>query len=146
MPHTELRTQTAALPVIKTKDGALRVLMITSRDTGRWVMPKGWPMEDKSLRGAAAQEALEEAGVIGKVSKEPLGTYTYLKRMDDEADIPVEVVLYPMKVTKLLRNWPERDERKRKWFSPKGAAKRVDEPDLQALLKDLQTHPKKAWF
>lgn len=146
MHSTEPRTQIAALPVVKAKDGALRVLMVTSRDTGRWVMPKGWPMKEKSLPGAAAQEALEEAGVIGKISKEPIGTYFYLKRLDDAPDIPVEVVLYPMKVSKLLRRWPERHERKRKWFSPKGAANRVDEPDLQALLRDLHAHPKKAWF
>ena len=146
MSNRERQTQSAALPVLRTDEGQVRVLMITSRDTGRWVMPKGWPMKNKSLRGTAEQEALEEAGILGKISKEPVGKYRYLKRLDDGTDIPVEVVLYPMKVSKLLRRWPERDERKRKWFSLKGAAKRVVEEDLQALLYNLHEHPKKVWF
>jgi hypothetical protein len=62
--------------------------------------------------------------------------------MDDEPDIPCEVILYPMKVTKLLRRWPERNERKRKWFSPKGAAKRVDEDDLKEILSSIKENPK----
>lgn len=136
------QTQMAALPVQLSSGKEWRILMITSRDTGRWVLPKGWPMRGKNLRQAAEQEALEEAGVLGKVSKEPIGVYHYIKRMDDEADIPCEVILYPMKVTKLLRRWPERNERKRKWFSPKGAAKRVDEDDLKEILSSIKENPK----
>lgn len=137
------QTQMAALPVRITDKGDLRILMITSRDTGRWVLPKGWPMKGKNLHQAAEQEALEEAGVIGRISKQPFGVYHYLKRIEDGADIPCEVVLYPMKVTKLLRRWPERDERRRKWFSAKGAAKRVMEPDLKDLLGEIRQNPKK---
>lgn len=137
------QTQMAALPVRQTDGGDWRILMITSRDTGRWVLPKGWPMKGKNLPQAAEQEALEEAGVIGRISKQPIGTYHYLKRIEDGADIPCEVVLYPMKVTKLLRRWPERDERKRKWFSAKGAAKRVMEKDLSELLFSIKQNPKK---
>lgn len=137
------QTQMAALPVRITDKGDLRILMITSRDTGRWVLPKGWPMKGKNLHQAAEQEALEEAGVVGRISKQPFGVYHYLKRIEDGADIPCEVVLYPMKVTKLLRRWPERDERRRKWFSAKGAAKRVMEPDLKDLLGEIRQNPKK---
>nr|WP_306266118.1 NUDIX hydrolase [Pararhizobium sp. IMCC3301] len=142
MPETT-QTQMAALPVRMTEKGDLRILMITSRDTGRWVLPKGWPMKGKNLRQAAEQEALEEAGVLGRVSKQPFGVYHYLKRIEDGVDIPCEVVLFPMKVTKLLRHWPEREERKRKWFSAKGAAKRVMEPDLKDLLGKIRLNPKK---
>lgn len=140
------QTQMAALPVRLSDGGDWRILMITSRDTGRWVLPKGWPMKGKNLRQAAEQEALEEAGVLGKISKEPIGVYHYLKRMEGVADIPCVVVLYPMKVTKLLRRWPERNERKRKWFSAKGAAKRVMEEDLKELLVSVSENPKKLSF
>ncbi|MEH6725250.1 MAG: NUDIX hydrolase [Hyphomicrobiales bacterium] len=137
------QTQMAALPVRLSDNGDWRILMITSRDTGRWVLPKGWPMKGKNLSQAAEQEALEEAGVIGKISKEPIGVYHYLKRIEGGVDIPCEVVLYPMKVTKLLHRWPERNERKRKWFSAKGAAKRVMEDDLKELLVSIKQNPKK---
>ena len=137
------QTQMAALPLRQSDSGDWRILMITSRDTGRWVLPKGWPMKGKNLRQAAEQEALEEAGVIGQISKNPIGVYHYLKRIEDGADIPCEVVLYPMRVTKLLRRWPERNERKRKWFSAKGAAKRVIEEDLKDLLVSIKQNPKK---
>lgn len=140
------QTQMAALPVQLSSGKEWRILMITSRDTGRWVLPKGWPMRGKNLRQAAEQEALEEAGVLGKVSREPIGVYHYIKRMDDEPDIPCEVILYPMKVSKLLRRWPERNERKRKWFSPKGAAKRVDEEDLKEILNSINENPKMIVF
>lgn len=146
MPTDGTQTQMAALPVVLSKKGELRVLMITSRDTGRWVLPKGWPMKGKNLREAAEQEALEEAGVLGNLSKKPVGVYHYIKRIEDGSDIPCEVVLYPMKVTKLLRNWPERDQRKRKWFSAKGAAKRVIEEDLSELLLSIKDDPKMLGF
>lgn len=141
MPNNGTQTQMAALPVISKGKGDIRILMITSRDTGRWVLPKGWPMKGKNLRQAAEQEALEEAGVLGNLSKKPIGVYHYLKRIEGGADIPCEVILYPMRVTKLLRNWQERGERKRKWFSAKGAAKRVLEPDLSDLLLKIKDDP-----
>ncbi|MFK8035028.1 MAG: NUDIX hydrolase [Hyphomicrobiales bacterium] len=146
MPNNGTQTQMAALPVVSNGKGDIRILMITSRDTGRWVLPKGWPMKGKNLRQAAEQEALEEAGVIGDLSKKPIGVYHYLKRIENGEDIPCEVVLYPMKVTKLLRKWQERGERKRKWFSVKGAAKRVLEPDLSDLLLKIKDDPKALGF
>ena len=131
------RKQIAALPVRFNKNGKLRILMVTSRDTGRWVMPKGWPMDGKKPWRAAEIEAMEEAGVLGTMSKEELGTYVYKKRLFNEKSVECRVTLYPMNVEKLLRRWPERHERRRKWFSPKGAAKAVREPQLQVLLKGL---------
>ena len=103
-------------------------------------------MKGKNLRQAAEQEALEEAGVLGDLSKKPIGVYHYLKRIENGTDIPCEVVLYPMRVTKLLRKWQERDERKRKWFSVKGAAKRVLEPDLSDLLLKIKDDHKALGF
>jgi 8-oxo-dGTP pyrophosphatase MutT (NUDIX family) len=117
--------------------------MITSRDTGRWVVPKGWTMQGKRPWAAAAIEALEEAGAVGTIARAPCGTYSYDKIMPGGAALPVDVDIYPMIVERLKRNWKERGERRRRWFSPKAAAKRVDEPELAQLLEALGDKPKK---
>lgn len=75
-------TQIAALPLTVGDDGNVRVLLLTSRETKRWVIPKGWPMKGRKPYEAAAQEALEEAGVIGHTKKNPIGSYVYFKRRD----------------------------------------------------------------
>ncbi len=129
--------QIAALPVRRDKNGRLRVLMVTSRDTGRWVMPKGWTMDSKKPWEAAKIEALEEAGALGWVSDQSIGTYHYDKRLSDTRSVQCRVTVYPMIVDRLKANWKERSQRKRHWFSPKKAAKLVDEPELQDLLREL---------
>ncbi len=133
--------QIAALPVHWDKTGKLRVLMVTSRDTGRWIMPKGWLMDGKKPWQAAKIEALEEAGATGWISDQPIGTYRYKKRLDNGRKVPCEVTVYPMMVEKLKRRWKERKERKRHWFSLKKAARLVDENDLAKLLKGLAKNP-----
>lgn len=130
--------QIAALPLSKDKKGNLRVLMVTSRDSGRWVMPKGWEMDGKKPWTAAEIEALEEAGAKGYVSKVSIGSYRYPKTLDCGHIIPCEVQVFPMIVEKLKGNWKERKQRKRRWFSPAAAAKRVDEDDLADLLRGLE--------
>lgn len=134
----DLAEQIAALPIIWDKEGRLRVLMITSRDSGRWIMPKGWLMDGKKPWHAAEIEALEEAGAVGFVSDRAIGEYLYTKRIDRRTKIRCRVVVYPMVVDKLKKRWKERKERKRHWFSPRKAAKLVDEKDLSALLKGLE--------
>ncbi|MBS0125614.1 NUDIX hydrolase [Thetidibacter halocola] len=134
----ELGEQIAALPMRWDDKGQVKVLMVTSRDTGRWVMPKGWEMDGKKPWRAAEIEALEEAGAKGHIAHEAIGTYRYPKIMDDGRIVPCVVRVYPMIVETLMRDWKERGERKRKWFSPKAAAKRVDEQDLAELLLTLQ--------
>ncbi|MFZ7091629.1 NUDIX hydrolase [Primorskyibacter sp. 2E233] len=135
--------QIAALPMRWDENGELQVLMVTSRDTGRWVMPKGWEMDGKKPWAAAEIEALEEAGAKGYISHEVIGTYTYRKKLDKKHIVPCEVRVYPMIVEKLKRTWKERHERTRRWFSPKSAAKRVKEPELADLLMSLSKKPKK---
>ncbi|WP_299793337.1 NUDIX domain-containing protein [uncultured Marivita sp.] len=125
------------------KDGTFQVLMVTSRETKRWIMPKGWTMNGKKPWVAAEIEALEEAGAVGYIGKDVLGIYTYKKKLDDGSSLKCEVDVYPMVVENLKRNWKERDERKRKWFSAKGAAKRVSEPELAKLLRSLMKKPAK---
>lgn len=129
--------QIAALPVHWDKNGKLRVLMVTSRDTGRWVMPKGWLMDGKKPWEAAKIEALEEAGAVGWISDQAIGRYHYAKRLAKGRKLRTRVVVYPMLVEKLKRRWKERKERKRHWFSLKKAAKLVDEPELTDLLLAL---------
>lgn len=129
--------QIAAMPVRWTKDGKLSVLLITSRDTGRWVMPKGWPMPGKKSWEAAEIEAMDEAGVTGRIGKKPIGSYLYDKRLDDGEVVPVRVSLFPLLVSSVKKSWLEKAERKRKWFSVKGAAKAVNEPELQEILKQV---------
>lgn len=133
--------QIAALPVCWDANGKLRVLMVTSRDTGRWVMPKGWLMDGKKPWRAAEIEALEEAGATGFISHQPVGTYRYTKRLDADERVLCTVTVYPMYVQNLKRRWKERKERKRHWFSPKKAAKLVDEQDLSAILMAVAKEP-----
>jgi len=130
--------QVAALPVRIDKKGRIEVLVITSRDTGRWVIPKGWPMSGRKDHQAALIEAFEEAGVRGKIGKNPLGTYDYLKVMPPgDDDLDVRVTVYPLTVREELKRWPERNERNREWLSPAEAASRVDEPELKDIIHGL---------
>lgn len=145
MPQSNLPVgyQIAALPLRRDADGAFQVLMITSRGTGRWVMPKGWHMDGRKPWRAAEIEALEEAGAIGQIGAMPIGQYRYDKVLDDGTALPCAVDLFPMMVERLKRNWKERNERTRHWFTLRQAAKRVDEPDLAVLLRSLAHKPHK---
>ena len=129
----ERRIQYAALPFRPGLDG-VEVMLITSRETKRWVIPKGWPMPGKSPVEAAAIEAHEEAGIDGAVAETPVGAYSYLKRLKSGKDRPVEVVVYPLRVEALLDDYPEKAERSRQWFAPVVAAALVEEEALKALL------------
>ena len=135
--------QIAALPLRLDEKGRPRVLMVTSRETGRWVMPKGWHMDETKPWHAAEIEALEEAGATGAISPEPIGDYHYVKRLGGGAEILCRVTVYPMVVEKLRRRWKERKERTRRWFSPRKAARLVEEPELAALLENLAALPAK---
>jgi len=138
-----LGEQVAAIPMKWTKDGDLRILLVTSRDTGRWVLPKGWIMDRTKPWRAAEIEALEEAGVKGYISREHIGDYEYDKILDDGSRVPCRVHVYPMIVEKLKRDWKEQRQRKRHWFSAKGAARAVNEESLTRLLDSLQEKPHK---
>jgi 8-oxo-dGTP pyrophosphatase MutT (NUDIX family) len=134
IPEGKARTQVAAL-CWRVAEGKPQVLLVTSRETGRWVLPKGWPMAGKSAPESARTEAWEEAGVEGKVSDRCVGLYAYHKVLGPEKGVPCVVAVYPLKVKALADDFPERAERKRRWFSPKKAAQKVDEPELRELLQ-----------
>lgn len=128
------RRQFAALPW-RGEGARLEIMLITSRDTGRWVVPKGWPMRKKSAGEAAAQEAFEEAGVEGVTATKPLGAFRYDKRLKNDRVQPCVVDLYPLRVERELDAWPEAGQRERRWMTPAEAAGSVDEPELSALIE-----------
>ena len=127
------RSQVAALPWRRGPNG-VEILLITSRETRRWVTPKGGRMTGKTDAEAAAQEALEEAGIEGVVSERPLGSFRYLKVLKRRASRWCTVDLYELEVMVEHPDWQEREERERVWVSREEAARMVDEPDLQALI------------
>lgn len=114
-----------------------QVLLITSRGTGRWVIPKGWPMEGHSLPGAAAREAWEEAGVEGRIIHEEIGRYGYDKEQDSGFAVPVEVAVFPLHVEKCRQDFPESEQRERRWFTPDEAVPLVAEAGLKRILQSL---------
>ena len=126
--------QSAALAWRRDSAGALEVLLITSRETRRWVIPKGWPIPNLQSGPSAAQEAHEEAGVRGEVSPTPLGFYTYDKRLKRGGLRTVRVEVYGLQVRAEDADWRERGQREKAWLAPADAALRVDEPELRALI------------
>jgi 8-oxo-dGTP pyrophosphatase MutT (NUDIX family) len=130
------KRQFAALPCMARQDGTM-VMLVTSRETARWVLPKGWPIKRLSGPQTAAREAFEEAGLIGDVAAKSIGSYHYPKRMPGGGSVACAVDVFPMRVAKLLEDWPERTERQRRWFTLTEAAGAVDEVDLMALLLSL---------
>jgi 8-oxo-dGTP pyrophosphatase MutT (NUDIX family) len=119
---------------VRKKRPAVEVLLITSRDTGRWVIPKGWPMDGKSASAAAAREAWEEAGVKGKVGEEPIGSYHYMKGLPEGLKVDCRVRVFLLAVDELVKNFPEKGERRAEWVDCTEAAARVQEPGLKSLL------------
>lgn len=130
------RSQYGAICWRKAEAG-LDVLLITSRETGRWVIPKGWPIKGITAAASAAREAWEEAGVEGKLCETCLGVFSYHKLMPEDQSIPCAVAIYGLRVEKLSRRYPEQRQRRRKWFAAREAAGLVAEPELSALLLAL---------
>jgi 8-oxo-dGTP pyrophosphatase MutT (NUDIX family) len=134
----ELARQVGALPVRRGPDGTLLVLLVTTLQTQRWVIPKGWPWPEQQDYAAAAEEAREEAGVLGEARAASIGSYTYEKRRSS-GSVPVRVAVYLLEVREELETWPECQRRQRAWFTPSEAAAAVQEPELRDLLLQLKT-------
>lgn len=133
----KVQHQIAALPFRLSVNGEVSVLLVSSRETHRPLIPKGWRMKGKSDRKAAAIEAMEEAGVLGTPSKAPIGRYRYWKRLTDCFTL-VDVDVYSLEVTENLPDWPERTQRQRQWMSCQDAAVVVDEPGLASILQTFR--------
>ncbi|MEO6300425.1 MAG: NUDIX hydrolase [Paracoccaceae bacterium] len=137
---TSLAAQVAALCWRMHKRG-IEVLLITSRDTGRWVIPKGWPIPGLDNAQSAAREAWEEAGVEGQTLDQPLGRYLYDKIARPATALPCSVAVFPLQVKTLSKRFPERKQRRRKWFSPSEAALLVAEAELRQLFEMVALRP-----
>lgn len=137
--NSEFRQQYAALCYRQAANlDGVEVLVITSRDSGRWVIPKGWPMKRKKPHEAAEIEAFQEAGVRGRARKKPLGRYTYLKWLANGDVAPCVVEVYEIEVVEIASEYKELGQRVLAWVSPDEAARRVREVELKSLLVDFK--------
>jgi 8-oxo-dGTP pyrophosphatase MutT (NUDIX family) len=126
--------QYAALPW-RTHGQSLQILLITSRRTHRWIIPKGWPMDKCEPAVTAAREAAEEAGVSGEMGKRPVGHFRYLKLLRGGVELPCRVEVFPLKVTRERSDWDEKKARERRWFSVREATAAVLEPQLKTVIR-----------
>jgi len=131
----DVRTQFGAL-CYRVRQDKVQVLLITSRGTGRWILPKGWPMDATTPAGTAMQEAWEEAGVEGRTMGNSLGIYSYVK-IDEGTRLPCVVAVFPIRVKRLRDDYPESGQRRRKWGSKKKAAALLDEPELRQIVRNF---------
>lgn len=128
------RTQYAALPWRVDEEAGVEICLVTSRDTKRWVIPKGWPMKGRKPHIVAAIEATQEAGLRGKIEKAKLGEFDYEKRLQGGAVVDCRVEVFPLRVARQRKKWPERSQRVTYWFPYAIAADQVDEPQLRELI------------
>ena len=126
--------QYAALPYREIPDG-LEFLLITTRRTRRWIVPKGWPMDGRAPHAAAAREALEEAGVIGEVGDKSIGSYRYFKERKTGELVPCKVDVFALKVKIHRKNWVEKEARELRWWSLSEALACVGEPGLRQIIR-----------
>ncbi|MFC0219305.1 8-oxo-dGTP pyrophosphatase MutT (NUDIX family) [Pseudochelatococcus lubricantis] len=129
------RRQFGALPLRMSDDGRIEVMMVTSRETRRWIVPKGWPIKGLSGAQTAAREAQEEAGVLGITGKSPVGGYLYDKRLKNGSSARCYVELYPLWVVDDMPRWPEYGEREIEWLPVDQAAERAGDASLGELLR-----------
>lgn len=137
------RQQYAALCFRYADGGTVEILLVTSRTSGRWIIPRGWPMKRKKPHQAAAIEAWEEAGVRGRVRKDAIGRYTYLKMLDNGNVVPCMVDVFQIEVTEADESFKESGERLSEWVRPDEAARRVRDIELKSLLVDFKPKGKK---
>ncbi len=136
--HRRGRLQVGALPYRHRADGSYEVLLVTTRGTGRWMVPKGWPMLGKSYAEAAAQEAYEEAGVRGPANPVELGRFDHEKSLFPAGSMHCTVAVFAMPVEQELTRWPERGQRTRRWFPLAEAAQVVQSSSLAKIIATLE--------
>lgn len=132
----DVRSQFAAL-CYRIKKGKVQVLLITSRTSRRWIVPKGWPIDGKTPAESAAVEAWEEAGVRGRCDGRCIGIFSYSKDTEDQGALPCLAMIFAIEVQELAEEYPEVDQRDRVWLSRKKASKLVEEPELARILRDF---------
>jgi 8-oxo-dGTP pyrophosphatase MutT (NUDIX family) len=134
------RVQYGALPYRLADDASVEVLLVTSRETKRWIIPKGWPIKGLKPSKAAAREAYEEAGVRGRIAGRAFGHYIYEKRLEDSVNaVPCQVEVFPLLVKQQLKDWPESKQRVARWFPAAQAAVLVGNDQLNNLIHEFET-------
>ena len=128
--------QYAALPYRRRGDGSIEVLLITSRQTRRWIIPKGWPAPGLAPHDSAKKEAMEEGGVVGRINERSIGFYHYTKLAVD-AGVHCKVEVFALEVEEQLVSWPEEGQRHIQWFELQEASEVVQEPELSAIIRNL---------
>jgi 8-oxo-dGTP pyrophosphatase MutT (NUDIX family) len=128
-----VRLQAAALP-FRQRD-RLEILLVSSLDTGRWIVPKGWPMKGRTIAQSALREAYEEAGVKGAIAPKPVGTFNYDKRRRNGAVLRCVVEVFPLEVKTQARTWPEKSARVLRWCDWAQAAELVDDAGLGDIIR-----------
>src|SRR5215472_9980725 len=131
------RVQYGALPYRLSAGSRPQFMLVTSRETRRWIIPKGWPKKGKSPHHSAAREAFEEAGVVGAVARRPVGSFSYEKRLKNGGAVVCEVRVFPLEVRRQNKQWPEKQERVVKWHSASQVVEMVNEPKLSAIILRL---------
>jgi 8-oxo-dGTP pyrophosphatase MutT (NUDIX family) len=137
MMHVGMVEQVGAICFRTDSHGHAEVVLVTTRETGRWTIPKGWPIKGLKAHATAEREAWEEAGVKGTARKSPLGYFSYLKTLNDGRKVPSLVSVYLVAVKRAFNQFPECKERNIDWLSPVEAALRVQEPELKGLLLSM---------
>ena len=130
-----MRVQYGALPYRFTPMAALEILVVTTRQSRRWIVPKGWPIKRLTPSKSAAREAFEEAGVRGKIGARAIGNFTYKKSTGQTADDPnYEVKIFPLLVKRQSATWPEHEQRVVQWVDPEKAISLIRDPELKAIV------------
>ena len=131
------RLQYGALPYRKSNAHRAEFMLVTSRETRRWIIPKGWPKKGKSPHRSAAREAFEEAGVLGAIGRHAVGSFSYAKRLKNGASVDCEVHVFPLEVKRQRKDWPEKQERRVKWLSASKAAEKVKNAVLSKIIRRM---------
>lgn len=137
----EVMQQYGVIPWRTKRGGAIRILLITSRRRGRWIVPKGWLIEGRPPFLSAALEVFEEAGVIGNIHSHAMADYHYLKAGKDGSLRRCRVILFSLRVRGTLTNWPERGQRKRRWVTLDEATEMVDDAELAQVIQTVRAMP-----
>jgi 8-oxo-dGTP pyrophosphatase MutT (NUDIX family) len=132
---TKPRLQYAALPFRLLDDGFPEVMLLTSRENRRWIIPKGWPKKGLAGHAVAVREAREEGGLVGRIGKRTVGSYHYAKQLSADEAVLCRVRIFPLEVKRQLDDWPEKGERDTCWLTPGEAAHLVDDPGLRKVLQ-----------
>ena len=141
----EERLQYGALPYRLMDDGSVEFLLVTSRRTKRWIIPKGWPIKGLGPAATAEREAFEEAGVLGKISRRSVGSFQYLKQLKDGSrSVTCNVLVFPLRVDRELTAWPEADQRELCWLDPTGAADRISDAGMKGVIEAAAVRMRRA--